>query len=326
VPETGAGPPTAAEVLAYLRQALLFGYFPGFNGSYWSSSTSYERDRALFKQYMPLIKKVVAAGWKPVPYATPSDAAIYVERFDDQVGSTFYLTAQNSSTPTKTFQMTVDGASLDAGSGTITLKELVGNTTISASRSGSNVLFSDTLATGETALYEITVGTGGTPPPATLPANPGFESGSGSPTGWTLGTSVTNGSWSWDASSAHSDTRSAKLVVPGVVSLTSPWVRSDAFALGGGRTTTFSAWVMTSNAGGTYKPTVWLVELDASGNVLMNSSGSNVQHSLQGDSGTSGWVQKFSTFTTDPRCVRAFVYANIYKGYGTFSVDDIQVK
>ena len=56
--------------------------------------------------------------------------------------------------------MTVDGAGLQLGSGTITVKELVGNTTLSASRSGSNVLFSDTLTTGETALYEITVASG----------------------------------------------------------------------------------------------------------------------------------------------------------------------
>ena len=56
--------------------------------------------------------------------------------------------------------MTVDGASLELGSGAITLKELVGNTTLSASRSGSNILFSDSLAAGETALYEITVASG----------------------------------------------------------------------------------------------------------------------------------------------------------------------
>ena len=42
-----SGASTAAEVLAYFRQALLLGYFPGFNGYYWNSSTAYERDRAL---------------------------------------------------------------------------------------------------------------------------------------------------------------------------------------------------------------------------------------------------------------------------------------
>ena len=155
-----SGAPTAPQVLGYFRQALALGFFPGFNSIYWSNSTAYERDRPLFKQYMPLIKKVVEAGWKPLPYATPSDPVIYVERFDDQKGDTFYLTAQNTSASTKTFQMTVDGASLQLGSGSITLKELVGNTSLSASRSGSNILFSDSLAPSESALYQLTVASG----------------------------------------------------------------------------------------------------------------------------------------------------------------------
>ncbi len=52
---------TAAEVLAYLRQALLLGYFPGFNGAYWTEPSAYERDRHLFRMYIPLIRTVVAA-------------------------------------------------------------------------------------------------------------------------------------------------------------------------------------------------------------------------------------------------------------------------
>jgi len=157
VPPQGTGAPTATEVLTYFRNALLLGYYPGFNGAYWSVPSAYERDRSLFKQYMPLIKKIIQAGWRPVSYATPSDAAIFVERFDSEQGGAFYLTAQNSGTATKSFQLSLDGTALGAGSGAVTVKELVGNTTISASRSGSTILFSDSLAAGETALYEVTV-------------------------------------------------------------------------------------------------------------------------------------------------------------------------
>jgi hypothetical protein len=160
VPAQGSGAPTAADVLGYLRQALALGYYPGFNGAYWSSPTSYNRDRALFKQYVPLLKTIISAGWKPIPYATPSDPAIRVERFDDQAGDTFYLTAQNSGTATVNYTMTIDGASLGLGSGAVTLTELVGNTTISAARSGNNILFSDSLAAGETALYRTTIASG----------------------------------------------------------------------------------------------------------------------------------------------------------------------
>jgi hypothetical protein len=328
----GSTPPTAADVLKYLRQALLLGYYPGFNGSYWSSPTSYNRDRALFKQYVPLIRKVVTAGWKPIPYATPSDASIYVERFDDEVATTFYLTAQNSSTSTKTFQMTVDGASLGAATGAISLQELVGNVALSTTRSGSNILFTDTLAPGETALYRLTGGTGGTPAPTPTPttgnvvSNGGFESGSGAPTGWTLGTSLTSGSWSWDATTAHSGARSARLAVPGVANLVSPGLQSAPFTLTNSKTYTLSAWLKSSSIAGTYEPMVWVIETDAAGNLLEDGSGDTIRHAVSADAGTTGWVQKTETFTTDPRCARAYIYVSIYKGRGTVWVDDVEVK
>jgi hypothetical protein len=339
--------PTAAEVLAYFRQALLLGYYPGFNGSYWTNSSLYERDRANFRIYMPLIKKAVLAGWKPIPYATPSDPAIYVERFDDEVGATFYLTAQNSSTSAKTFQMTVDAAALGATSGTITLKELVGNTTLSASRSGSNIFFSDTLAAGETAAYQMTVGSGGTssaptptpppsttPPPSATPApsgtnlviNGGFETGSGSPTGWTLGVGLTSGNWFWDASTFHTGSRSVKLAVAGTTNQISENLTSASFALAKSTTHTLTAWTKSSSIGGIYEPLVWLVETDSAGNPLRDASGDIVRHSVSADAGTTGWVQKTTAFETDSRCVRAYVYALIYKGHGTVWLDDISVK
>jgi len=299
----------------------LLGYFPGFNGVYWSDSTAYERDRPLFKQYMPLIRKIVAAGWKPIPYATPSDPAIYVERFDNQTSNTFYLTAQNSSTTTtKTFQMTVDGASLQIGSGAITVNELVGNSALSATRSGSNILFSDTLAAGETAVYQITE-TGGSPPPQ----NGSFETGLTSPTGWTLGTSVSSGSWAWDSTTAASGTRSVKLTVSGTANQYSPILESSSFPLGGTQAHTLSAWVKSSGVGGTYPPEVYVVELDGTGSVLKNSTGAVLQHAISAARGTAGWTQKSVVFTTDPRCVKAYVYANIYKGYGTVWVDAVQI-
>jgi hypothetical protein len=43
-------------------------------------------------------------------------------------------------------------------------------------------------------------------------------------------------------------------------------------------------------------------------------------------SGNNGWTERTQTFTTDPRCARAYVYANIYLAHGTFWVDDIRVE
>jgi hypothetical protein len=148
--------PGAAEVLRYLRQALLLGYFPGFNGSYWGSPAAYERDRPLFRQYIPLIRTVAAAGWRPVNGATPSDPSLFVERFDDGKGGVFFLTAQNTGDASKTFQVRLDAPTLGIGSGSVEIQELLRGKAVAASREGADVVFSDTLGAGETFVYRIT--------------------------------------------------------------------------------------------------------------------------------------------------------------------------
>ncbi len=165
-----------------------------------------------------------------------------------------------------------------------------------------------------------------TPSPAgTLPPNGSLESGSTSPTGWTLETNSVRGIWSWDSSTAGQGIRSAKLVVPGSQDRKSTHLRSNQFALSPGRAYSFSAWMRSSNVAGALGAFVWVVELDANGNALTTSSGAIVQHSIKGNSGTSGWAQKSVTFTTDARCRRAYVYANLYQARGTFWVDGIQI-
>ena len=112
----------------------------------------------------------------------------------------------------------------------------------------------------------------------------------------------------------------------GSIDRISPKLQSASFALSPGRTYTLSASTKSAGVGGTYTPKVWVLELDANDNVLTTSQGGYIQHAASASRGTSGWGVRSKTFTTDSRCRRALVYANIYKGYGTFWVDDIQVK
>jgi len=156
VNDTTSDAADAATVLKYLRQALLLGYFPGAAGEYWNSPAAYERDRPLWKKYIPLIRKIVEAGWKPIPYATSSDPGVLLERFDRGSESPFYLTAQNSGGGSSTFQITLEGASLGLIEGDVVVKDLVTNWTVPAIRSGPDVRLMAGLGPGETALYEIT--------------------------------------------------------------------------------------------------------------------------------------------------------------------------
>jgi hypothetical protein len=75
----------------YMQRSLFFAVFPSmFQGhasthdvSYFDNPEWYNRDRALFKKYIPLIRKVDEAGWKPVPFASTEPKEIRIERYGD---------------------------------------------------------------------------------------------------------------------------------------------------------------------------------------------------------------------------------------------------
>ena len=94
----------------YMKRSLAYGMFPGFfyhnasQGHYFSRPKLYNRDRVLFKKYVPLCKRVAEAGWQPITLARSSNAKVYVERFGEQI-----LTVFNDSTDRRTATITLDG-------------------------------------------------------------------------------------------------------------------------------------------------------------------------------------------------------------------------
>lgn len=84
----------------FMKRSLAYGMFPGFFSAdastkhYFSNPALYERDRPLFKKYMPLCKAVAEAGWEAQTGATSSEEKVYVERFGR------FLNPENRSQPT----------------------------------------------------------------------------------------------------------------------------------------------------------------------------------------------------------------------------------
>ena len=93
----------------YMKRTLAYGMFPGFfshnasQGHYFSRPELYERDRGLFKKFVPLCKLVAEAGWEPITLAHSSDNHIYVERFGSR-----YLTIFNDSAERRTATITLE--------------------------------------------------------------------------------------------------------------------------------------------------------------------------------------------------------------------------
>ena len=90
----------------FMKRSLAYGMFPGFfsadaaTKTYFSQPELYERDRPLFKKYVPLCKRVAEAGWQPITLVTSSEPKIYVERFSGTRGT--YFTVFNDSQESKT--------------------------------------------------------------------------------------------------------------------------------------------------------------------------------------------------------------------------------
>jgi hypothetical protein len=108
----------------FMQRSLAYGMFPGFfsedaaTGHYFSRPELYERDRPLFKKYMPLCKQVAEAGWEPITAARSSDDKVHLERFGR------YLTVFNPNQKPRTTTITLDAKS------SATSRELVRGGTI----------------------------------------------------------------------------------------------------------------------------------------------------------------------------------------------------
>lgn len=94
----------------YMKRCLAYGMFPGFfshnasQGHYFTRPELYDRDRPLFKKYVPLCKRVAEAGWEPITQAHSSDEHVYVERFGDR-----YLTVFNDGSQRRTVTIRREG-------------------------------------------------------------------------------------------------------------------------------------------------------------------------------------------------------------------------
>jgi len=93
----------------YMKRCLAYGMFPGFfsanasTGHYFSRPDLYNRDRPLFKKYVPLTRRVAEAGWRPIPFARSGDPKVYVEQWGEKL-----LTVFNDSPERRTATITLE--------------------------------------------------------------------------------------------------------------------------------------------------------------------------------------------------------------------------
>ncbi len=86
----------------YFQRSLFYGFFPSMfspeassKSAYWRGPQWYNRDRELFKRYIPIVKRIAEAGWEPITHARADNEDFLIERFGPDDDGRVYFTVMN---------------------------------------------------------------------------------------------------------------------------------------------------------------------------------------------------------------------------------------
>jgi len=122
----------------YFQRSLFYGIWPGMfshnaaDKPYWQNPSWYNRDRPLFKKYIPLVRSVATAGWQPVTEATCNNGGIFIERFGPDAGGAVYFTFLNDTAQPQEGMATINAAALRLD-GTLAAQEMISGQAVTLS-------------------------------------------------------------------------------------------------------------------------------------------------------------------------------------------------
>jgi hypothetical protein len=108
----------------YFHRSMLYDIFPSFfNGDYlkdgkwvhvryFNEPRFYNRDRPLFKKYIPILRRMFDAGWQPITHAQALPAGTRVERYGPSAGGDALWAVYNPSAAPLEARLRIDTASL----------------------------------------------------------------------------------------------------------------------------------------------------------------------------------------------------------------------
>ena len=140
----------------YFQRSLFYGVFPSMFSAdaathpYWETPDWYNRDRPLFQKYVPIIKKLSAAGWQPLTYARTNDSTVYVERYGTRLFTLF-----NDRAAMQEMTLIVDARALHLPTATLRATNLLTNTEVPINLAGNVAILTLTLQPEQAAVIEL---------------------------------------------------------------------------------------------------------------------------------------------------------------------------
>jgi hypothetical protein len=116
---------TREEMEQYIKHQMFYGFYPGVSTiggeekpgyanwkRYFGSAEQFDRDRDLFKKYIPIIRRINEAGWEPITYARVAGeedgSVIFIERFGDWGKGNLHFNVRNTTKEGRKALVTVE--------------------------------------------------------------------------------------------------------------------------------------------------------------------------------------------------------------------------
>ena len=148
---------TPAQLERYMQISLFYGIYPSTGvdtvtgARYWERPDLYERDRPLFRKYVPLVREVSLAGWRPITGATASDSLVSLERWG--TGTTLRLTVRNDSDLARVATISVDTAAVGLpAAGSRRVRDRIDGNALTVGYGGGRLSFDWSLSASGVAL------------------------------------------------------------------------------------------------------------------------------------------------------------------------------
>jgi hypothetical protein len=137
-----------------IAQDLLINYEGGGSSvdPYWDNPALFNRDRPLFRKYVPLIRRINREGWQVVTQARSADPTVFIERFGSW--PSLFFTLRNSGDRAVTTRISFDAA-LGLPAGRLVARPLIAGGPELVAGEGAGRPLPVTLAPQQVELLEI---------------------------------------------------------------------------------------------------------------------------------------------------------------------------
>ncbi len=145
----------------YIRRCMFYAFYPSFfsadasTSHYFSQPRLYNRDRPLFKKYLPIIRELGKAGWQPIPHAATFDPDVRIERYGESLDRGLYFTLLNTSSKKKEATVEVDLAAVGLAGRQFSAAIVSSTAVIQLDWRGRVVLMTLTLSPGDTEVVRL---------------------------------------------------------------------------------------------------------------------------------------------------------------------------